>query len=699
MRLLAFLSTNFVLYKLIVSSVLINSVKTGFGAVGVSLNLERNCINRKLRHTSLDSSRCCSFVVQRSPNFAKNSKSVPVNSYSGPQSAASSASWDKVNKSTKDSIDNLIKTKLSNTKDATKYLQSLAEVGSSVFESSPSPSILYNIPRDLKSSKTFNTLDLYSEDGLRDYFVFKAPESVQYKLVTDCISLIYISVFVDKHNRIYVDGVSDSLIVRGILAILLSKINGKSMDEVLSMNQSDVEFGEDVSGIGLIRRNGIQLILNHVKNECKIHKREHNVYQVKEYSTREKVALLISGGVDSSVALWLLKNRGYHVEAFYLKVWDLLDTQETCSWATDIQYAMDVCKMLDVKLHIIPFKDLYYSNIIQHLVKDSREGETPNPDVECNNRIKFGEFLKFAIDWEFDYVASGHYARIKNDIVSKDHPEIDLMGSPEILDILEGCKYDSRGFYNIRRLCLSRDINKDQTYFLSRLKQSQLSKLIFPIGDFEKKKVRDIANTVMLPTRDRKDSVGLCFLGNVHLSSFLTRQIGESKGPIIDNDSMKIIGEHSGLYNYTIGQKERINQCIFKGNPEVVRHVVKKDVETNTLYVTSSYNSPKYLKPDGIRSIFHVNDIRWIVPDFRGILNRVACNDAGGLVHKLNVKLRHSPNFRACLANFDQSSNLRLNSAFIKLNTADSGISTGQYAAFYVNDQCIGASKMITANV
>uniref|UniRef100_A0A0R0HBZ5 tRNA-5-taurinomethyluridine 2-sulfurtransferase n=1 Tax=Glycine max TaxID=3847 RepID=A0A0R0HBZ5_SOYBN len=206
-----------------------------------------------------------------------------------------------------------------------------------------------------------------------------------------------------------------------------------------------------------------------------------------------RVAVLVSGGVDSSVALRLLHAAGHSCTAFYLKIWfqeDFENFWSECPWEEDLKYAKDVCNQVDVPLEVVHLTDEYWNNVVSYLIEEYSSGRTPNPDVLCNTRIKFGAFLDAIGGMGFDYVASGHYANVI-------HPCADWMDEPSVLE-------------------LSQDMVKDQTYFLSHLSQSQLRRLLFPLGCIPKDEVRKLATKFDLPNKDRKDSQGICFLGKTY---------------------------------------------------------------------------------------------------------------------------------------------------------------------------------------
>jgi tRNA-specific 2-thiouridylase len=268
-----------------------------------------------------------------------------------------------------------------------------------------------------------------------------------------------------------------------------------------------------------------------------------------------KIAVLLSGGVDSSVALSLLKDQGHDLKAFYLKIWlqDEFSFLGECPWWEDLKYVRAVCEQAEVPLEIISLQNEYWDTVVNYTIEEVKEGRTPNPDVYCNSLIKFGEFY-YKIDSSFEKVASGHYAQ-----VNKENGKFNLFRSPDPV--------------------------KDQTYFLAYLTQNQLSRALFPIGKFIKKEIRELAKKYQLPTMERKDSQGICFIGQVKFKEFIKHHLGEIEGEIIDTDSNSVMGKHPGYYYYTIGQRSGLG---LGGGPW---YVVNKDVEKNIVYVSSENKS------------------------------------------------------------------------------------------------------------
>ncbi len=361
----------------------------------------------------------------------------------------------------------------------------------------------------------------------------------------------------------------------------------------------------------------------------------------------KKVALLVSGGVDSSVSLALCKENGYDVTAFYLKIWleDELSFLGDCPWKEDLSFVEKLCAQHEVPLKIINLQKAYFSKVISLSLAQIKLGQTPNPDIFCNSLIKFGAFLDCLRDEgiEFDYVATGHYARTK-----------------QIDDLVYLKKAD--------------DPVKDQTYFLAKLRQDQIKNVLFPIGDYPKAQVRELAKTFNVPAQDRKDSQGLCFLGKIDFSDFLQANLGVMPGDFVDFDTNKVIGKHDGFWFYTIGQRKGMG---LSGGPW---YVVKKDVEKNIVYISRQYHAE-----DKIRNSFFVADFNWIAKSPFELLGSNAC--------EIDVKIRHGASSYSCLLTLDESDSSR---GFVKLNNAnDQGIAAGQFAVFYYQDLCLGSAMII----
>ncbi|XP_010519263.1 PREDICTED: uncharacterized protein LOC104798769 [Tarenaya hassleriana] len=360
---------------------------------------------------------------------------------------------------------------------------------------------------------------------------------------------------------------------------------------------------------------------------------------------RLRVAVLLSGGVDSSVALRLLRAAGHSCTAFYLKIWfqeDFENFWSECPWEDDLKYAKHVCEQVDVPLEVVHLTDEYWEKVVSYIIAEYRCGRTPNPDVLCNTRIKFGSFMDAISGMEYDFVATGHYAKVI-------HPRA---GQIDALSVLE----------------LSRDMVKDQTYFLSHLSQTQLRRLIFPLGCLTKNEVRKLAMELDLPNKDRKDSQGICFLGKIKFSEFVARQIGEMEGIILEAETGGFLGVHRGFWFYTIGQRQGLR---LPGGPW---YVVKKDTKNNVVFVSRNYYSV-----DKRRRVFRVGSLKWLSGKFPGYDNQLRC------------KVRHGPGFYRC--NFEMEAGG--DSGVVHLDEDDQGLASGQFTAFYMGTTCIGAGVIV----
>lgn len=349
-----------------------------------------------------------------------------------------------------------------------------------------------------------------------------------------------------------------------------------------------------------------------------------------------KIAVLISGGVDSSVALRLLKEQGHDLEAFYLKIWleDELAYLGNCPWEEDLSYAQAVCEKAQVPLHVISLQEEYWKEVVAYAIASVKAGHTPSPDIMCNQRIKFGCFLQ-KIDTSFQKIATGHYANIA------------YTGNDWMLQ-------------------QAKDSIKDQTYFLSYLNQTQLSRLVFPIGNLYKSEVRALAHQFDLPNKDRKDSQGICFLGKIKFNDFLRHHLGDRLGDIIEFETGKKLGIHNGFWYHTIGQRKGIG---LSGGPWFV---VQKDITKNIVFVSNHYYSDEKK-----RDSFVVVKIHWLsgkAPEHNNLL----------------VKIRHGQLMYGCTLTSMQNGD-----TMVKIDGNDQGLAPGQFAVFYDKNSCLGSGVII----
>jgi tRNA-specific 2-thiouridylase len=295
-------------------------------------------------------------------------------------------------------------------------------------------------------------------------------------------------------------------------------------------------------------------------------------------ANKKRVLMALSGGIDSAVSTYLLIKAGYQVEAAFMKNWSSTAglKYSDCPWLIDRQDALRVAAHFGIPMHTVNYEKEYKKTVMDYFFKEYKAGRTPNPDVMCNKEIKFKVLYNWARKQGFDYLATGHYAQIT-----------------KIKNKTEEC-------YQLIR---SKDEFKDQTYFIYNIKPSQLPYLLFPIGGKKKSEVRALAKKLKLPNANKKESMGLCFVGQIRLKDFLEQKLKVKSGPIIDMAGKKI-GEHQGLAFYTIGQRQGIN--VGKDGPWFV---VSKNLKTNTLIVTNNPNDPA-LETKQVA----IHSVNWITP-------------------------------------------------------------------------------------
>ncbi len=273
-----------------------------------------------------------------------------------------------------------------------------------------------------------------------------------------------------------------------------------------------------------------------------------------------RIAVGISGGVDSSVAALLLKQQGHQVFGLFMKNWEEDDRDGYCGAAEDLEDARRVCERLDIPLHTVNFSADYWDRVFEHFLAEYRAGRTPNPDVLCNREIKFKSFLEHARDLGADKIATGHYARIRE---------------------------TAEGF----QLLAARDANKDQSYFLHLLDQPQLAASCFPLGDLEKSRVRELARRAGLSTSEKKDSTGICFIGERNFRDFLQHYLPARPGEMVTPEG-EVMGQHQGLMYYTLGQRGGLGLGGSRRGDGRPWYVVDKDLTRNRLIVAQGHDHP-----------------------------------------------------------------------------------------------------------
>ncbi len=363
----------------------------------------------------------------------------------------------------------------------------------------------------------------------------------------------------------------------------------------------------------------------------------------------KKVMLGLSGGVDSAVAALLLKQEGYEVIGCFMRNWDSTinndilgnpnDLNDVCPQEKDYLDAIEVAKKLDIKLLRVDFIDEYWDNVFKYFIKEYEAGRTPNPDLLCNSEIKFKAFLNYAMDYGVDYIAMGHYARIDH---SKNH------------QLLKGL-----------------DNNKDQTYFLSFLDKAKLEKALFPIGHLTKQEVRKLALEYDLNVANKKDSTGICFIGERNFKQFLMNYIPAKQGIMMTLDG-KIIGKHDGLMYYTIGQRKGLEIGGLNGYNNEPWYVIGKDIENNVLLIGQGINNEYLFSNNCI-----VTNLNWLGDDFTEL--------------DLCAKFRYrQQDIKVHVKYLDKENN----KVIVNFYEPVRAVTPGQACVFYDGDICLGGGTI-----
>ncbi len=345
-----------------------------------------------------------------------------------------------------------------------------------------------------------------------------------------------------------------------------------------------------------------------------------------------KVIVGLSGGIDSSVTTWLLKQMGFKVECLFIKCWEENNhNKQYCHYKKDYLDALNICKKLNIKLHKINFSYEYWNKVFKIFIKELNKSKTPNPDILCNKEIKFKLFLKFSFKiLKADFIATGHY--------------VNKIRKKNIFLLLKGI-----------------DNLKDQSYFLYILKQKQIKKSLFPLGNYYKKEIRKIALNLNLPNAKKKSSTGICFIGKRKYKNFIKKFIKNKPGKIIDIENKKILGYHKGLFYYTIGQRKNLN---IKSN--VPYYVVKKKNKKNKLLVVKKKNK-KFLYFKGI----YIKNIHFIY--LKKKYKIIFCN----------IKTRYQQKEIPCKIIFNKNIKVIFKNSIF-------AVAPGQSAVFYKYNICLG---------
>ena len=390
-----------------------------------------------------------------------------------------------------------------------------------------------------------------------------------------------------------------------------------------------------------------------------------------------RIVVGLSGGVDSSVAAYLLKQQGHEVIGLFMRNWNdaSVTLEDECPWVEDSNDALLVAQKLGIPFQVIDMSELYKERIVDYMFSEYEKGRTPNPDILCNREVKFDVFLQTALSLGADKVATGHYARVSSFV-------------------------DERG-KEIYQLLAGKDNNKDQSYFLCQLNQNQLSKALFPIGELTKPEVREIAREIGLVTADKKDSQGLCFIGKVSLPTFLQQQLIPKEGEIVEifsdykefhkgmlifetkldelkylskkikyqKEDGKVIGKHQGAQFFTIGQSKGLG---IGGHKESC-FIIDRDMENNILFVGEGKNFPGlYRKALKINN----DEVHWVREDLR-LKN--------GESMKIKARIRYrQPLEDAVLYQHEEG-------FFIEFENPQSAIAEGQFAAWYQGEELLGS--------
>lgn len=358
-------------------------------------------------------------------------------------------------------------------------------------------------------------------------------------------------------------------------------------------------------------------------------------------SSKSNTIVALSGGVDSSVSAYLLQQQGHQVEGLFMKNWEEDDTESYCAAREDRADAQAICDQLQIPFHTVNFASEYWDNVFEYFLSEYRSGRTPNPDILCNREIKFKSFLDYAKSLGAEHMATGHYVR---------------------------STHSCDGW----RLLRGKDKNKDQSYFLYTLTQAQLKQALFPVGELEKTEVRSIAKQLGLITHAKKDSTGICFIGEKRFKSFLSQYLPAQPGDILAEDG-QVVAKHDGLMYYTIGQRKGLGIGGLASGGTAPWYVIGKNVETNQLLVGQGHEHPKLYS-----YWLDCSAIHWITPH----QNNMPMN--------CTAKTRYRQQDAECKIEQIDDELFR-----VHFSQPQWAVTPGQSIVFYAGDQCLGGAIII----